>query len=110
MVRWGDNFDFDVGERPIAANVPPAYTPLRNEKSSTPPLPSNIMNRPLSLALLVGGIILIIYGIAAADSISSSFSRAFTGNPTDKSIWLLVGGAAAAIVGATGLLRGSKSL
>ena len=41
------------------------------------------MNKPISLALLVGGIILIIYGVAASDSTASGISRFFTGNPTD---------------------------
>ncbi len=67
------------------------------------------MNKPISLALLVGGIILLIYGVSASDSIGSSFSRLFTGNPTDRTVWLLIGGAVATAIGAGGLLRGSKS-
>jgi len=67
------------------------------------------MNKAISLALLVGGIVLIIYGIAANDSTASGFSRFFTGNPTDKTMWLLIGGAIASVVGAVGLLRGSKA-
>jgi hypothetical protein len=67
------------------------------------------MNKPISLALLVGGIILIIYGIAANDSTASGFSRFFTGNPTDKTMWLLIGGAVAAVAGFFGMLRDSKS-
>ena len=67
------------------------------------------MNKPISLALLVGGIVLIVYGIAASDSTASGFSRFFTGNPTDKTMWLLIGGAIATIVGGSGLLRGSKA-
>jgi len=67
------------------------------------------MNKPISLALLIGGIVLIIYGVSASESISSDFSRLFTGNPTDKTIWLLLGGVVASAVGAAGLLRGSKS-
>jgi len=58
---------------------------------------------------LVGGIVLIIYGAAASDSLSSSFSRFFTGNPTDKTMWLLIGGIAAAVVGLVGVLRDSKT-
>ena len=57
------------------------------------------MNKPLGIALLVVGVILIIFGISASDSFSSDVSRFFTGNPTDKTIWLLVGGVAASIVG-----------
>jgi hypothetical protein len=68
------------------------------------------MNKIISLALLVGGIGLIIYGINASNSFGSDFSRFFTGSPTDKSIWLLIGGIVAAAIGVGGLIRGSKSL
>ncbi len=67
------------------------------------------MNKIISLALLAGGIVLIIYGINASNSVGSDISRAFTGNPTDKTIWFLVGGVVAAAVGAAGLMRGSKT-
>ncbi|MBW8781214.1 MAG: DUF3185 family protein [Verrucomicrobia bacterium] len=67
------------------------------------------MNKILSLAFLVGGIVLVVYGISASDSIGSSFSRLFTGSPTDKTLWLLIGGAVATAIGLGGLLRGSKS-
>lgn len=67
------------------------------------------MNKILSLALLAGGIVLIVYGINASHSVGSDFSRLFSGSPTDKSIWMLIGGIVAAVLGAGGLLRGSKS-
>lgn len=57
------------------------------------------MNRPLGIALLVVGVILTIFGINASDSFSSDLSRFFTGTPTDRSVWLLIAGVAAAIVG-----------
>lgn len=66
------------------------------------------MNKLLSIALLIGGIILIVYGINASNSIGSDFSNLFTGSPTDKSIWLLVGGVVAAAIGAGGVLRRSS--
>ena len=66
------------------------------------------MNKAVSIALLVGGAILIIFGISAADSFSSDVSRFFTGSPTDKAIWMLIGGIVAVIVGLMGTLRGSK--
>jgi hypothetical protein len=69
-----------------------------------------LMNKIASLVLLIGGIVLIIYGVNASNSIGSDFSRLFTGSPTDKSIWLLIGGIVLALVGAGGLMRGSKSL
>jgi hypothetical protein len=68
------------------------------------------MNKAISLAFLIGGIILIVYGISASNSVGSSFSRMFNGSPTDKTIWLLCGGAAAAIIGLVGVLRGSKEI
>lgn len=64
------------------------------------------MNRIISLALLVGGIVLIIFGINASESLGSEFSRLFTGNPTDRSMWLLIGGIVAVIAGLFGFLRG----
>ncbi len=68
------------------------------------------MNKIVSLALLIGGIVLIIYGLNASDSVSSDVSRFFTGNPTDKAIWFLVGGVVATAIGAGGLIRGTKSV
>jgi hypothetical protein len=67
------------------------------------------MNKLISLLFLIGGIVAIIYGVSASDSIASGFSRLFTGAPTDKTVWLLVGGIVAAIVGLAGVLRGSKT-
>jgi uncharacterized BrkB/YihY/UPF0761 family membrane protein len=68
------------------------------------------MNKAVCLALLAGGIVLIVYGVNASNSVASSFSRMFTGNPTDRTGWLLVGGIAATVVGLVGFLAGgSKS-
>lgn len=66
------------------------------------------MNRAVSLAILAGGILLTIFGVAASKSFSSDISRFFTGSPTDKAIWMLVGGVVGIIIGLVGLLRGSK--
>ena len=66
------------------------------------------MNKLVSLAILGGGILFIIIGVSAAKSFSSDISRFFTGSPTDKAIWMLVGGAVATIIGLVGLLRGSN--
>ena len=63
------------------------------------------MNKPIALALLAVGITLIIFGISAIDSFSSDVSRFFTGTATNKSMWLLLGGIAATIVGAVFSLR-----
>lgn len=66
------------------------------------------MDRTISLALLAGGILLVIFGINAADSVSSNISRFFTDSPTDKAIWMLVGGIVMTIIGLVGLRRGPK--
>ena len=66
------------------------------------------MNKIVSLALLIGGIALMIYGINATNSFSSDVSRFFTGSPTDKAIWMLIGGIVATVIGLMGMLRGSK--
>jgi len=57
------------------------------------------MNKGIGLALLAVGIVLIIFGLNAGESFGSDVSRFFTGKPTDKSMWLLLGGIAATIVG-----------
>jgi uncharacterized membrane protein len=57
------------------------------------------MNRAIGLALLVVGIVLVVYGINALHSVSSNVSQTFTGAPTNKTMWLLIGGIASAIVG-----------
>ena len=66
------------------------------------------MNRIISMVLVVGGIALVIMGILAMDSFSSDVSRFFTGSPTDKSVWMLVGGVIAIVVGGSGALIPSK--
>ncbi len=66
------------------------------------------MNKAVSLAILAGGILLTVYGVAASKSFNSDVSRFFTGSPTDRAIWMLVGGVVAIVIGLVGLLRGSK--
>lgn len=67
------------------------------------------MNKPLSIAILLVGVILLIFGLSAGDSIASNVKESVTGTPTDKSIWLIVGGALGIVLGGFGLLRGGKA-
>jgi hypothetical protein len=67
------------------------------------------MTKILSLALLIGGLVAVVYGVGASESVGSDFSRFFTGSPTDKTLWLLIGGIVAAGVGVSGLTRGKSS-
>ena len=68
------------------------------------------MNKLVSIVLIVGGIVLMIIGINATNSFGSDVSRFFTGSPTDKAIWMLLGGTVAAVIGLVGLLRTRKTL
>jgi ammonia channel protein AmtB len=67
------------------------------------------MTKAISLALIVGGIVLLYFGGQAFNSVSSEVSRVFTGSPTNKAIMLIVAGAIATIAGLTGVaLSGRK--
>lgn len=66
------------------------------------------MNNIVGIAILALGIVLLIFGFNASHSFSSDVSRTFTGNPTDKSMWLIVGGAVAVIVGIGLALTGRR--
>jgi len=63
------------------------------------------MNKSISVALLVAGVILLAFGLNAYHSASSDVSRFFTGAPTDKALGLLIGGGAAGIVGFLNLVK-----
>lgn len=63
------------------------------------------MNKGMAVALLVVGVVLLIFGFNSYNSASSSISEAVTGSPTSKAIWLLIGGFLAAIVGGFSLSR-----
>jgi hypothetical protein len=67
------------------------------------------MDKTISLAMLAGGILLMIFGVNASNSLSSDISRVFTDAPTDKAIWMLVGGIVLTVIGAMGLVRGPRS-
>ena len=59
------------------------------------------MNRTAGIAVLVVGIFLVGWGINASNALSSGITRIFTGSPTNRAIYLMVGGALLAIMGAS---------
>jgi hypothetical protein len=67
------------------------------------------MNKPIAIALLIGGIILLAFGISASTSLTSDLSKFFTGSPTDKAIWMVVGGTIAAVAGLVFTLRSGRN-
>ena len=66
------------------------------------------MNKIISIVLLIGGVMLVVFGVQATNSFSSDISRFFTGSPTDKAVWMLIGGIVAAIICLIGVMRGQK--
>jgi len=67
------------------------------------------MNKIIFIVVLAVGVVLIINGVHASDSVSSDFSRFFHGGPTNRTMWLMIGGIVLTAVGAGGLMRGSNS-
>lgn len=66
------------------------------------------MNNIVGLGVLAVGIVLLIFGFNESHSFSSDVSRFFSGNPTDKSMWLMIGGAAAVVIGLVLAVRGTR--
>lgn len=62
------------------------------------------MNKAASLAILIVGVVLLIFGINAHDSLASNAKEIVTGTPTDKSMWLIILGVVGIIVGGLGSL------
>jgi LPXTG-motif cell wall-anchored protein len=62
----------------------------------------------VGIAFLVVGVVLIIFGMNASASLGSRLSELFTGAPSDRTIWLLVVGVVAAILGVGMLLVGRR--
>jgi LPXTG-motif cell wall-anchored protein len=61
------------------------------------------MSKIPSIAFFTAGIILLVYGLNASNSFTSSVTQAVSGTPTDKSIWLIVLGILGILTGAFGL-------
>ena len=65
------------------------------------------MKKALGLALVAGGVALLIFGFQAKDSLESKVTELVKGSPTDKSMWMIGGGAALCVAGAV-LAMGKK--
>ena len=62
----------------------------------------------IAVGLLAAGIVLLIFGMNASNSLGSDLSRLFTGSPTDRAVWMIGGGAVLSVIGLVGLMRGGK--
>ena len=57
------------------------------------------MRIAIGIGLAVVGVVLLIMGINASESLASEISEFFTGNPTDKAVWMIVGGVGCLVAG-----------
>ena len=64
------------------------------------------MTRIVGIVLLVVGAILLYFSYEASKSLASEMSEMATNEPTDNTIWYLIGGVAAVIVGLYAVIRG----
>jgi hypothetical protein len=68
------------------------------------------MNTAIGIALMAVGLLLVIFGFNESQSLSSDVSRVFTGTPTDRSMWMLIGGAVTAILGIAMIFMGRRKV
>ncbi len=66
------------------------------------------MIKVISIALLAGGILLLVLGINASNVFSSDVSLVLSSAASDNAKWMLVGGVVAAVLGFMGFLRESS--
>ena len=57
------------------------------------------MNRVFAFILLAAGAVLLFFGINAGESAGSEISEFFTGEPSDRAMWYMIGGALLAALG-----------
>ena len=67
------------------------------------------MKKIIGIALLAGGIVLLVNGFKAKDSVESQLNQALRGSMSKNAIWLLAGGAACSVAGAALILMPSKT-
>ena len=58
----------------------------------------------LPLIALISGVVLVIFGLNASDSLSSAISEMVTGAPSEKSLLLIVLGALLLLYGGVGIV------
>ena len=64
------------------------------------------MTRIVGNVLIIVGAILLYFSYEASQSIASEVSEMATNEPTDNTIWYLIGGVAAVIIGLYATIRG----
>ena len=64
--------------------------------------------RIFGVVLLVVGVILLVTGMNASDSVSDRWSNFFTGHFTDNTTWYIVGGIVAGLAGLSMMVVGPR--
>lgn len=62
--------------------------------------------RILGIAILALGIILLLFGMNASDSVADTVKEGVTGRYTDRTMWYLIGGGVLAVAGGAMALTG----
>jgi fructose-specific phosphotransferase system IIC component len=75
------------------------------QSSNSPP----VMNKSLTIVLIVGGILLAGFGIYTSVSNGGDFSSLFTNVRSNKPLWAVLAGLIAFIVGSAGWIRSQCS-
>ena len=68
------------------------------------------LQRIIGIVLLGVGIVLLIWGLNASDSVADQVSDTFTGRFTDKTMWLILSGVALGLGGLGALVIPTKKL
>lgn len=66
------------------------------------------MSRGVGVLLIIIGAGLLVWGYKESSSITADLSNLFSGQPTDKAVWYVIGGAAALLIGLFAALRSRK--
>jgi hypothetical protein len=66
--------------------------------------------RILGILVFVAGVVLLIFGVAEMDSFRSQVSNFFTGSPTDRAVWLTIGGVVCIFAGGTSAMLLGRSV
>ena len=65
--------------------------------------------RILGIILLVGGIIALMMGMNASESVVDQVSKTFTGRFTEATTWYILGGSVSAVLGLVMLFTGMRT-
>jgi hypothetical protein len=63
------------------------------------------MRKMIAAGLLVGGLLLLYFGYQEQQSIASEMEEFVTGSPDSGAMWMMIGGAVAAIAGLVGIIK-----